>query len=196
MCIYIIINLDLVRLPAACGRLVLDLGIGNRLASEVHDQGFASLGTLFKLLGLAGRSIKTDKLDHLAPEALGPGLFRFALADLGASLELLDGNANLAVPLLNNVLADQGSGQLRGPLSQLLNQTFQRSGDGGFPDALVQFAFVLGPHLAGDALARFLNHVRVCSKARLGHDAPRKSKQKLGYMKYISYYELDEKNKE
>ncbi len=172
MCIYIIINLDLVRLPAACGRLVLDLGIGNRLASEVHDQGFASLGTLFKLLGLAGRSIKTDKLDHLAPEALGPGLFRFALADLGASLELLDGNANLAVPLLNNVLADQGSGQLRGPLSQLLNQTFQRSGDGGFPDALVQFAFVLGPHLAGDALARWLlEHVREGGQAGLGHQA-------------------------
>ena len=171
MCIYIIINLDLVRLPAADSRLVLDLGVGNRLATEGHDQGFTSLGTLFKLLGLAGRSVKTDELDHLAPKAFGPGLFRFALADLGASLDLLDGNANLVVPLLNNVLADQGSRQLRN-WGQLLNQTFQRSGDDGFLDALVQFAFVLGPQLAGDALARGLgDHVAEGGQAGLGHQA-------------------------
>merc|ERR1719260_4231 len=47
--------------------------------------------------------------------------------------------------------------------------------DGGDNFLLYAFGFfllVFGQILAGDALARFLNHVRVCSKARLGHDAP------------------------
>ena len=68
--------------------------------------------------------------------------------------------------------------------------------DGGNNFLLNTFGFfflVFGQILAGDALARFLNHVRVCSKARLGHDAPKRLKQRIGYMKSLLHYKLAEK---
>ena len=43
-----------------------------------------------------------------------------------------------------------------------------------FPNTFGFFFLVFGQILAGDALARFLNHERVGSKARLGHDAPKR----------------------
>ena len=161
----------MVRLPTADSRLILDLGVGDGLASEGQDQRFSSLGTLLKLVSLAGRSVKADKLEHLADKSLGLGLLRLLLVDLGASLDLLDGDADAGVPLLNDVLADQRPGQLAGALSQLFHQLFQGSTNDAFLDALVQFAFVLGPQLAGDALALVLDHVRESSQPGLRHQA-------------------------
>ena len=43
-----------------------------------------------------------------------------------------------------------------------------------FPNTFGFFFLVFGQILAGDALARFLNHESVGSKARLGHDAPKR----------------------
>merc|ERR1719219_2016431 len=48
----------------------------------------------------------------------------------------------------------------------------QGSGNNFFLNTFGFFLLVFGQILAGDALARFLNHVRVGSKTRTGHDAP------------------------
>ena len=50
----------------------------------------------------------------------------------------------------------------------------QDGGNNFFLNAFGFFLLVFGQILAGDALARFLNHERVGSKARLGHDAPKR----------------------
>ena len=129
-------------MPLASNRFVLDLSVGHGLAGEFHVQVFTSLGTLFVLLGLNGGPVDADELDHPAPDLRGDGLLGLGLGDLGAGLDLLDGDADLPGLLFNQVLADQGPGQLFGPLGDLLGQTFDGSGDDTFLDTFVQFAFV------------------------------------------------------
>ena len=96
-----------------------------------------------------------------------PGLFSLVLVDLGADLDLLDGDADLAglVLSLDQVLANDGLGALRG--QEDLGQALQRGGDHFLFNAFGLFLLVSGPVLAGDALARFLDHVGVGSKSAI-----------------------------
>ena len=137
-----VINLEAVGLPLASDRFVLDLRVGNGLAGEFHVQVFTSLGELFVLLGLNRGPVDADELDHPAPDLGGNGLLGLSLGNLGAGLDLLDGDADLPGLLFNQVLAEQGPGELFGPLGDLLGQTLNGSGDDTFLDTFVQFAFV------------------------------------------------------
>ena len=165
------INLEAVRLPLASHRFVLDLGISHRFAGESHAQVFTSLGTLFKLLGFDRGAFDTDELDHFADDLGGEGLLGLSGADLGAGLDLLDGNADLPGLLFNDVLAEQSPGQVLGALGDPLGQTLDGGGDDTFLDAFVQFAFVPGHVLAGDSGTGFLDHVGVGGEAGPGHHA-------------------------
>jgi len=166
-------------LPLAFDGFVFDLGEGNGLAGGQHFQSFASPGALFKSLGLDGRRLDADVLDELALDLDGLGFLDLVLADLGADGHPLDGEAGLAVFVLDDVLAGHGlhglgdHGNLaEGLVGEDLGDGVGGSGDDPGLGALLAFLLVPGLVLAGDALARFLNHVGVGRVAGFGHDAP------------------------
>ena len=168
----------MVGLPLAFDGFVFDLGVGNGLAGGQHFQRFTSPGALFKSLGLDGGGLDADVLDELALDLDGLGFLDLVLADLGADGHPLDGEAGLAGLVLDDVLAghglhglgDHGNGA-EGLVGEDLGDGVGGSGDDPGLGAMLELLLVPGLVLAGDALARFLNHVGVGRVAGLGHDA-------------------------
>ena len=105
--------LKMIGLPLALGRLIFDLGEGNRLSKGRDFQSLSRPGTLFKLLSNLGVVVVADILDTSHLNLDGFGFFRFELVDLVADRDPLDGDAGLAVLLLDQMLTDHGLGQLK-----------------------------------------------------------------------------------
>ena len=105
--------LKMVGLPLAFGRFIFDLREGNRLSEGRDFQSLSRPGTLFKLLSNLGIVVIADVLDTPHLDLDGFGFFRFELVDLGTDIDPLDGDAGLAVLLLDQVLTDHGLGQLK-----------------------------------------------------------------------------------
>jgi len=163
--------LKMIGLPLALGRLIFDLGEGNRLSKGRDFQSLSRPGTLFKLLSNLGVVVIADILDTSHLNLDGFGFFRFELVDLVADRDPLDGDAGLAVLLLDQMLTDHGLGQLGGLSSNNLAQPFQGGRNVGLLNALGLFLLVFSLILARDSLAGFLDHVRVSSKPRPAHQA-------------------------